>query len=152
MIVIAHRGNTTGPNEEHENNPDYLLTAIRSGYHVETDIWLIDDTFYLGHDGPQYKVSVQFLDLISPKSVFHCKNIPALHTLLKEYPSYHCFFHNEDACTLTSLRHIWTYPGQQLTSSSICVMPERVGATYEEVLKTNCIGVCTDYPGLFLNR
>ena len=34
MILIAHRGNTSGPNPEKENNPQYVDKAIDSGYNV----------------------------------------------------------------------------------------------------------------------
>ena len=38
MILIAHRGNTIGPNIEKENHPDYIDEAIKKGFDVEVDI------------------------------------------------------------------------------------------------------------------
>ena len=43
MKLIAHRGNINGPNPEKENHPDYINTAIKSGYDVEVDVWFIDN-------------------------------------------------------------------------------------------------------------
>jgi hypothetical protein len=39
----------------YENKP-IILKAIKLGYDVEIDIWVIDGAFYLGHDEPQYNV------------------------------------------------------------------------------------------------
>jgi len=61
MIYISHRGNLNGPNHIDENKPEYLLTAIKNGFHVETDLWLIDDSLYLGHDNAEYKIEIDFL-------------------------------------------------------------------------------------------
>ena len=38
MILIAHRGNVSGPNPEMENNPLYIDRALEKGYDVEIDI------------------------------------------------------------------------------------------------------------------
>jgi len=62
MIYIAHRGNTQGPNPDKENHPDYLRDAVRKGYDVELDVWLINGKYILGHDAPQYEVPDYFLE------------------------------------------------------------------------------------------
>ena len=144
MILIAHRGNTHGPDLENENKPEYLKKAIDMGFHVETDVWYIDGEFYLGHDVPQYPIDLPFLN--HRKIICHCKNIEAFDQILST--SIHCFFHDEDDCTLTSKGWIWTYPGKQLTSKSICVMPERV-VVPENI--DECKGICTDYAALMKN-
>ena len=61
MFLIAHRGNINGKVPELENSPDYINAAISNGYDVEVDVWFQDDEFYLGHDFPQYKTSVEYL-------------------------------------------------------------------------------------------
>ena len=58
MRLIAHRGNFQGINKEQENSPEYLIEAIRNGYDVEVDTWVVDNVFYFGHDEPQYIISV----------------------------------------------------------------------------------------------
>ena len=56
MILIAHRGNTSGRKKELENKPEYITDTLQKGYDVEVDVWSIDKQFYLGHDKPQYKI------------------------------------------------------------------------------------------------
>ena len=142
MIYIAHRGNLNGPNPNDENKPDYIINAIRKGFYVETDLWIIYDELFLGHDCPQYKIDIEFLLNVKDFLFCHCKNIEALHFIIKNYPEIECFFHVNDECVLTSKQHIWNYPGSLLTNMSICVMPE----TSSQKVSTDCYAVCTDYP------
>ena len=79
MKYIAHRGNLNGPNQIDENKPEYLLHAINEGYYVETDLWVIEDKLYLGHDIAQYEININFLLKIKEKLFCHCKNIKALY-------------------------------------------------------------------------
>jgi hypothetical protein len=140
MIFIAHRGNLNGPNSIDENKPDYLLEAINKGYYVETDLWVIDNKLFLGHDKPQYEINIDFLLNIKDKLFCHCKNISALYFIINNYSEIECFYHDKDECVLTSKNHIWNFPGSELTMSSICVMPERVNYKV-----TNCFGICSDF-------
>ena len=141
MIYIAHRGNINGPNHIDENKPEYLIDAITKGYHVETDLWVIDNILYLGHDSPQYKININFLLDIKDWLFCHCKNIDALYYLIKNHSDIECFFHDGDECVLTSKKKIWNYPGTKQTSLTICVMPEMA----EQLIDTNCYGVCSDF-------
>lgn len=139
MIYIAHRGNISGPNPEKENHPDYLIEAIKKGFHVEVDVWFEDGNFILGHDEPQYQVSNKFF--FNNKIWCHAKNIAALSELRNKGSLINCFFHDTDACTLTSQGWIWTYPGQMILSSrAIAVMPERVEGWDWSVAG----GICSD--------
>ena len=47
MIYISHRGNLTEKSVKDENNPDYLMKAVNSGYDVEIDVWFQNEKFYL---------------------------------------------------------------------------------------------------------
>lgn len=143
MKLIAHRGNVNGPNINEENKPDYLLNTIKQGYFVELDLWYKDNELYLGHDYPQYNIEYSFLAQNMNKIFIHCKNIEALHYILKQNERFECFFHDNDDCVLTSKGNIWTYPGKLLTDRSICVMPERVKDNKYDT--TNCLGICSDY-------
>lgn len=107
MIHVAHRGNFKGKNEDLENNPEYLFEAINSGYYVETDVWLIGDDYYLGHDYPKYKVPEYIL--CNEKIICHAKSIDTFLALLQN-KLIHCFFHDKDYCTLTSNGWVWKYP------------------------------------------
>lgn len=137
VIKIAHRGNIDGPKEKYENEPSYILEALQEGYHVELDVWLLENKIFLGHDIPEYLVDVDFLK--NNKFWCHCKNIDALNFLLKD--DIRCFFHNTDDATLTSDGYIWTYPGGNLFNKSICVMPERTGWNIPDYVT----GVCSDF-------
>ncbi len=140
FLLISHRGNLNGPEKEKENMPNYILDAIKLGYDVEIDVWFHKKMFYLGHDGPVYKVKSEFL--MNPRIWCHAKNLEALEELSK-YSEIHYFWHQNDDATLTSRNYIWTYPGQKLIDNSICVLPEKISATYIKFAK--CVGICSDY-------
>tara|TARA_R100000152_G_C6782181_1_gene218831 strand:- start:1728 stop:2168 length:441 start_codon:yes stop_codon:yes gene_type:complete len=137
MFKIAHRGNTNGPNEKYENSPMYIASALDRGYDVEVDVWFVNNKIFLGHDSPLHLVELGFIK--KDKFWCHCKNIDALEVLLDN--GIRCFYHDSDDATLTSDGYIWTYPGEKLTSKSICVMPEKT----EWAIPSNIAGVCSDY-------
>tara|TARA_B100000131_G_C17952877_1_gene547177 strand:+ start:142 stop:582 length:441 start_codon:yes stop_codon:yes gene_type:complete len=136
MILISHRGNLSGKNDDKENHPDYIQTALDKGFDVEIDVWYKDGEWYLGHDKPQYQVDLEYLK--NDKFWCHAKNIEALNQMLEE--DIHCFWHQEDDVTLTSKGFMWTYPGKQLTSKSICVLPEK-----NNEIPKKCLGICSDF-------
>ena len=142
MILISHRGNINGKIPLRENEPSYIKDAIKKGYNVEIDVWWSDNSFYLGHDNPQYKIDVSYLlNNRCYKLWCHAKNIEAIVEMKKE-KTINCFWHQKDDITLTSKGHIWAYPGKQPIKNSIAVMPE----IYNDDLD-KCIGICSDYIG-----
>lgn len=51
MIIIAHRGNSTGPQKETENTPEAISYCLSQGWGVETDIRRDEKgLFYIAHD------------------------------------------------------------------------------------------------------
>jgi len=140
MLIIAHRGNTNGPNAETENKPETIVDAIAGGFNCEIDVWRIDGHLWLGHDGPQYKISLSFLIQFHNVLWVHCKNLDAL---LELKDTFNCFFHDKDTYTLTSRGFIWGNIGSPTTDNVICVMPpgDEIGS---------CLGVCTDNPTKFI--
>jgi hypothetical protein len=140
MILISHRGNINGRIEEAENRPDYIDDTIRLGYDVEVDVWVIEGTFHLGHDEPQYTISLNWLFQRKDKLWIHCKNIEAMEWFNNLLGTYNYFWHQEDTVTLTSKNYIWAYPGKQPIKNSIAVMPE---LNNDDV--SLCLGVCSDY-------
>lgn len=140
MLFIAHRGNSEGPNPSRENHPSYISEALDRGYHVEIDVWLVNNELFLGHDTPQYETTLEFLQS-NNRLVCHAKNADALAFLIKN--DLHCFGHDQDDVVLTSKGWLWTFPGKPLTSQSIAVMPERVD-TWNIA---DCLGICSDYVG-----
>jgi hypothetical protein len=143
MLFISHRGNINGADPTKENSPQYIEEALQKNFEVEVDVRFLNNSFYLGHDNPNYKVSNSFIR--QKKLWLHAKNIEALYELQKMNVNY--FWHENDAVTLTSNGFIWTYPGKQLTLNSICVLPEKAN-----IKKFNCAGICSDYILKYFNE
>jgi len=144
MKLIAHRGLINGPNHHIENSKMQITIALNKGFDVEVDVWYIRDCWYLGHDMPQYQTDIEFLS--QPKFWIHAKNIDALYQLTKTKLNY--FWHEEDKFTLTSHGYIWTYPNNQLTEHSICVMPNWHDGELQNAKIAGCYGICSDYVAL----
>lgn len=160
MLLIAHRGNTNGPNPKRENHPDFIREALSKGYHVEIDVWLKSDrSLFLGHDEPQYQTTLDFLQH-DKKIICHAKTVTTFHYLVSH--GLHCFFHDKDPATLTSQNKLWLYPGVPppslftgvaINPISILVMPEWPSINYhgenwlDYIVRISplCYGVCSDY-------
>jgi hypothetical protein len=140
MILISHRGNINGRLESYENEPNYIDSAISKGYDVEVDIWIIEDIIYLGHDEPQYGITLDWLNKRKNRLWIHCKNIEAIEFFNLLFETYHYFWHQEDTITLTSKNFIWAYPGKQPINRSIAVMPELLNDD-----TNSCLGICSDH-------
>lgn len=142
MNLISHRGNTDGPKPELENSPAYLLKAIDSGFDVEVDVWVLDGKIYFGHDGPQYLINLDFLELIKDSAWFHCKNLEALNFFAtKDKDLYRHFWHEKDQYTLVSNGIVWAYPGTKTSKNVIIVdLNEDYSYNPEEIH-----GICFDY-------
>ena len=139
MIYISHRGNISNVNSELENSPDYITEALKQGYHVEIDLWRVDNILYLGHDEPQYKIHQDFLN--NKYFYVHCKNNDALLFMSKNPMECDYFWHQDDKYTLTSKNIIWVHPSAPLLEDSICVLPE-ISRNSDLSL---CYGICSDY-------
>lgn len=145
MKLIAHRGNTTGPNPLEENKPEYIEKAISDGYDVEIDLWYRDQFFYLGHDEPQYQITALWLCKNKEYLWIHCKNYDALEKISNSPIEYNFFWHEVDKFTLTSEGYIWTYPGQPSNKNSVIVMPETNKDGIMSVSNYECYAICSDY-------
>jgi hypothetical protein len=141
MRYISHRGNLIGPYPELENRPDYIINALGSGVECECDVWWHEVGWWLGHDGPQYSISSEFL---TRKGLWiHAKNTEALRRLGYFDINVNYFWHDKDDYTLTSQGYIWAYPGSEINKDTVCVMPEN--ATYTTEQKMGALGICSDY-------
>ena len=142
MLLISHRGNLTGPNKDLENSAEYVKFAILQGFNVEIDVWWHDNSYFLGHDLPQWKLDDTTL-LTDHRIWCHAKNLAALEklSLLKEA---NYFWHQADDFTLTSKGYFWTYPGKELTSNSVCVTNEKL-LSFNEFSKIKSYAICSDY-------
>jgi len=139
MILISHRGNLNGKDLTLENSPQQIEYCLNENFNVEIDVNFFKNKIYLGHDEPQYEIQQTFL---KKEGLWcHAKDIESLHLLLKINTN--CFSHNIDNAVLTSKGFIWTFPGNKLTSKSICVLPEKSNYKKNELLIA--AGICTDY-------
>lgn len=141
MILISHRGNINGPIPELENSPEYIDRTLSKKFDVEIDLWVNNGKPYLGHDEPQYPVTLDYLIERENNLWVHCKNEEALGFALDNV--FNCFYHDTDAYTLTSYGFIWAYPGSPVTCKRmfVSVLPERVN----QKIDTDIYAVCTDY-------
>ena len=137
MKLISHRGNVDGTHSKLENKPSYILDTLNGGYDVEIDVWY-DSGYWLGHDKPIYKIDESFLE--NNHIWCHAKNSEAM-SMMNSNQNIHSFWHQKDDYTLTSNGFIWTYPGKELHTNSICVLPELgyLGNINQ------CYGICSDF-------
>ena len=144
MILISHRGHINGINREQENHPDYLRQALNLGYHIETDLWVMEGgKLFLGHDGPTHPITESFFkDFDSTKMIYHAKNDQAL-LFLSQQKDLHYYWHEDDDYTLTSKGLIWVHCfNGKLLPGSICVLPE---VRKDNLGLENCAGICSDF-------
>ena len=160
MKIISHRGNLYGPNPEWENKPEYILEAIKCGFCVEIDLWVIgDDVLYLGHDEPQYKITVEFLNNISPDMILvHCKNAKAISYINEINPilKVEIFTHCDDEYAFTSRGQLLIHPhSRTLLDGAILMIPEkyeRRNQCHITDIDVKLEGVCTDCPFTYLKK
>jgi hypothetical protein len=141
MILISHRGNVDGKNTPMENHPSYIDIALNLGYDVEIDVWYIDGKLWLGHDEPQYEVSLEWLELRSPSFWIHCKDMNSL-SYFNEYSNkvssqFNYFSHDVDMGVLTSHNYIWS---TNLYNRGILVLPE----VFNREPNEGTLGICSD--------
>lgn len=139
MILISHRGNIKGKYADKENHPSQIDLCASLGYEIEIDIRLVGNKMFLGHDTPDYEISLKWLESLRNKLWIHCKNTESLQKLSGSDFNY--FWHDKDDYTLTSKGIIWAYPGKPLTPKSIAVLPE----LWTEEKHLQCLGVCSDF-------
>jgi hypothetical protein len=142
---VCHRGNLAGPMKSFENNFGILIQRTLQEYHVEVDVWYNENNLWLGHDKPEYKVSLEWLASCK-RRLIHAKDGKTFEHLLleagKRALDLHIFYHTEEDYVLTNKGLVICYPGKPLLEGSLCMMPERANYKREEIEK--CFSVCTD--------
>jgi len=140
MKIISHRGNLNGCDPKTENTVDAIVSAIERGFDVEIDVWFLNNSFYLGHDSPCYKIDANFLT--NPVLWCHAKNKEALEKMLDL--KVHCFWHENDRMTITSRGIVWCYPSNYSRKGVTVVFGDKIIPIPKE-----SIGICTDYPQIW---
>jgi hypothetical protein len=144
MIYIAHRGLLNGPDKNKENTLPQIRESLLKGFDCEIDVWLVNDEWYLGHDGPDTKISLDFITQNWHNLWIHTKNEESFIAMVNMDEMMNFFWHDTDTYTLTSLGYPWVYPGEKLFSKAVCVLPERVMKIHE-AKGLECFAVCSDY-------
>ena len=145
MILISHRGNINNILPNRENTKTYIDEAILLGYDVEIDVRFIDGKLFLGHDKPDYEVSLNWL-LCRKKSLFiHAKNFNALSFLINE--DLRIFYHQtEDHTIINNCNLIWSHNIDEANEKSIIPLLKR-----KDILNfngKNIAGICSDFVGI----
>ena len=147
MKIISHRGNLHGPLSVVENSIDAIDTSIQLGFDVEIDLWILNNELFLGHDSPEFKVDINWLIERKSSLWIHCKNVDGMTYLFEGDPKLNYFFHESDRYTLTSLGFVWVFPGNEVPSNGISVLPEKL-SNFPTFMPKNpsWYGICSDYP------
>ena len=141
MIFISHRGNINEIKPELENTKHYIQSAIDLGYDVEVDVRSVDGILFLGHDTPDYEVSIQWLLDRKDNLWIHCKDFDSLSTLLP-----HClrlFFHEKEQYSIISNKLIWAHNLDLVNSK--CIIPLLHISDIDSWIPTSVFGICSDY-------
>lgn len=142
MILISHRGNVNEILPNRENSPDYIDEAIAQGYGVEIDVRLINGVLSLGHDFPQYDISLDWLLARNKHLWIHCKNFAALsHLIDKDVKT---FYHQKENHTIiNNCNLIWSHELSEADGNSI--IPLLSKEDIEKPHPENVYGICSDF-------
>jgi glycerophosphoryl diester phosphodiesterase len=144
MRVISHRGNLKGPKSCEENSPEAIKKALSFGFDVEVDLRTESDgSLFLGHDKPEYPISLGFLADLESRLWIHCKDFGAVRVINnvdKVWTNW--FYHADDMLTHTSSGIIWAQEGAHL-KNGVAILSH---STKLEDVPEFLYGICTDYP------
>ena len=142
MIYISHRGNIDNIIPEKENTITYIEEAIDLGYEVEIDVRTKNGDLYLGHDNPDYEVSMEWLISHRNNLWIHAKDIKTLTTLLETNLRF--FYHEKENHTIISGTNlIWSH--NILESNENSIIPLLSLSDLDLLPKHKIKGVCSDY-------
>jgi hypothetical protein len=142
-IRIAHRGNTVGPRPEKENRLSYIDDAIASGFNAEIDLWAVGNKLFLGHDGADFEVTLDWLLERDSELWIHCKNPPAIAIMADTNANW--FFHNSDDYTLTSRGYLWSFPGREVIGSKCVMLDFSSNLSKDDFSNHPPFAICGDY-------
>lgn len=143
MILISHRGNIDCIIPEQENTPIYIDKAILLGYDVEIDVRFINDKLFLGHDTPDYEVSLEWLLERKIYLWVHTKNFGALSYLINK--RLRTFYHQKENHTIiNNCNLIWSHELSEANEKSIIPLLSKEDITKQPVPQ-NVYGICSDF-------
>ena len=143
MKLISHRGNLNGSNTIRENSPHYIMEAIACNYDVEIDIWVINNNLFLGHDAPQYLITLNWLINLKESLWIHTKNFEALNYLINK--PLRIFYHEQERQTIiNNCNLIWSHDLSKINDKSIIPLLDLEDAKNFKQYKT-VFGICSDY-------
>lgn len=142
MKLISHRGNVDGLHPELENHQSYIDKAISLGYDVEMDVRFIDGKLFLGHDTPDYEVTLQWLVDRNNYLWVHTKNFGALSHLIVH--DLRVFYHQKENHTIiNNCNLIWSHELSEANERSI--IPLLSLADIAAFNGTKVAGICSDF-------
>ena len=144
MIFISHRGNLNGVNPERENSPAYIDETLDKGFDCEIDLRMKDGVPYLGHDTPDYTVTVEWIRKRWNHLWIHVKEYEALIWLMKNCSDTNYFCHESDRYTLVSNGYIWSHDLKNVMTNR-CIIPLLSKESVAEYKQNGFYAVCSDY-------
>jgi hypothetical protein len=128
-----------------ENNFGILIQRSIQGHRVEVDVWYKEHSLWLGHDKPEYKITLDWL-ISCKRRLIHAKDGQTFEYLLHEAGKraldLHVFYHTDEDYVLTNKGLVICYPGKPLLEGSVCMMPER--ASYSSTELQQSFAICSD--------
>lgn len=123
--------------------PAQIDEAISLGFDVEIDLWLHNESLYLGHDRPEHETSDRFLIDRSSSLWIHAKSVDTVSFLLRSDLNW--FWHESDKFTLTSKGIPWSFP-EIFFESCVVNQPNDGSKFWTERLheKMNFHAICHD--------
>lgn len=137
LILVSHRGNLDGVQEDLENTPNYLQAALREGFAVACEVVAVHGAFLLPTKAGYYPLPYALLS--NPRMWFLAADGITLDALCAVNA------HAVPACapvTLTSVHYLWCLPGADLTPRSIAVFPEYANSGWLDSAEP--AGVCSN--------
>ena len=152
MKIISHRGNLEGSNPNLENTKHYIDSALDKGFDVEVDLWKIERNYYLGHDNPENKVELEWLDERKKNIWLHTKNFNCFESLLDINNDFIYFYYTAEPVVMVSNRVIWSHAPTEMSVYKNCVIPL---LEKSQIIENNFFawyGICTDFPTLLNDK
>lgn len=144
MILISHRGNIDSIIPERENAPDYINEAIAKGYDVEMDVRFINGRLFLGHDTPDYQISLEWLLQRKDWLWVHTKNFAALQCLIDQ--DLRIFYHQKENHTIiNNCNLIWSHELSEASEKSIIPLLSEKDLENYPLYSDKVYGVCSDF-------